>query len=735
VIDYIEVHNIASYRQNDPQRLENTAALNFLFGGNGSGKTTISRLINDPLYSRDSKVSWKRDAPLETLVYNRDFVTRNFVPSAEIKGIFTLGKQASDTVQQITDLAKESRQLTLQIGNYKRTRDGEDGTRGENGRLRDMVAAFTDRCWELKVKHDRKLQGAFVGVRSDRVKFREKLLEEKKSNKAEIRTLDYLETKAESIFNAASGLESLVPVPNSLRLVGLETSPVLQRVIVGQSDVDIAGMIRKLSNSDWVRQGVNFFEINDEICPFCQQPAPESLAKSLEEYFDDSFIRNSQDVEQLCSEYRLLGEQFELGVRKLLTTSYRGLDMERLRALVDSFRDTVALNVSSLDIKKKEPSRRVTLTSVSEVVAQIENLVGEANSLIQAHNKLVANRGTEKVRLTSEIWKFLLEDVKTELAAYEKQTADLGKALHSLDEKMSAASEERSQKDAEIRKLERQTTSIEPTINEINRDLARWGFSGFSLAKSQKNGFYKLVRQDGTSVDDTLSEGEKSFVTFLYFYRLLKGSNSETGTVNNRVVVIDDPVSSLDSNILYVVSSLIKSLFQELRDGTGQIKQLFVLTHNVYFHKEVTYKAQGACKFWVIRKLGSGSKIESHSSNPVKSSYELLWAELRRADPSKTSIQNTMRRIVETYFTHFGGMPFDHLEEQFEGQDQIVYKSLLSWMHDGSHAIHDDLHVSSMESGVDEFFRVFEKIFTHTEHKAHYDMMMRVNPISISHAP
>jgi wobble nucleotide-excising tRNase len=80
-------------------------------------------------------------------------------------------------------------------------------------------------------------------------------------------------------------------------------------------------------------------------------------------------------------------------------------------------------------------------------------------------------------------------------------------------------------------------------------------------------------------------------------------------------------------------------------------------------------------------------------------------------------------------------MPFDHLEEQFEGQDQIVYKSLLSWMHDGSHAIHDDLHVSSMESGVDEFFRVFEKIFTHTEHKAHYDMMMRVNPISISHAP
>jgi wobble nucleotide-excising tRNase len=189
----------------------------------------------------------------------------------------------------------------------------------------------------------------------------------------------------------------------------------------------------------------------------------------------------------------------------------------------------------------------------------------------------------KRFQLISEVWKFLLEEeVKTDLADYEKQIADLGKAIFSLDEKIRVGTEERSQKDAEIRKLERQTTSIEPTIGEINRDLARWGFSGFSLAKSQKNGFYKLVREDGTAVDDTLSEGEKSFVTFLYFYRLLKGSNSEAGTVNNRVVVIDDPVSSLDSNILYVVSSLIKSLFQEVRDGTGQIKQLFILTHNVY---------------------------------------------------------------------------------------------------------------------------------------------------------
>jgi hypothetical protein len=58
---------------------------------------------------------------------------------------------------------------------------------------------------------------------SNSSKHGDRLLEEKKSNKAEIRTLDYLETKAESVFNAAAGLESLVPLPDSLRLVELET--------------------------------------------------------------------------------------------------------------------------------------------------------------------------------------------------------------------------------------------------------------------------------------------------------------------------------------------------------------------------------------------------------------------------------------------------------------------------------------------------------------------------------
>src|SRR5690606_21497986 len=116
----------------------------------------------------------------------------------------------------------------------------------------------------------------------------------------------------------------------------------------------------------------------------------------------------------------------------------------------------------------------------------------------------------------------------------------------------------------------------------------------------------------------TLSEGERTFVTFLYFYHLLKGSMSESGTSASRVVVFDDPVSSLDSDILFIVGSLIKGILDEVRTGSSQIRQVFVLTHNVYFHKEVTFnirrqqEAMAEETFWTVRKTDHKSTLEKH---------------------------------------------------------------------------------------------------------------------------
>lgn len=216
-------------------------------------------------------------------------------------------------------------------------------------------------------------------------------------------------------------------------------------------------------------------------------------------------------------------------------------------------------------------------------------------------------------------------------------------------------------------------------------------------------------------------------MTFLYFYYLLKGSESDSGMTANRIVVFDDPVSSLDSDILFIVGSLIKGLFDEIRSGIGHIKQIFVLTHNVYFHKEVTFNSRRRNNeamsseetFWVVRKTDLSSKIEKHDTNPIKTSYELLWAEVRRPDRSNLTIQNTLRRILENYFKILGGVDPDKICAMFSGKEKLICKSLFSWVNDGSHFAHDDLYVSIDGAMVKTYLGVFREIFKKSEHFAH----------------
>ena len=262
-----------------------------------------------------------------------------------------------------------------------------------------------------------------------------------------------------------------------------------------------------------------------------------------------------------------------------------------------------------------------------------------------------------------------------------------------------------------------------------------FGFKNFSLRTTgEENELYEIVRADGASATATLSEGEKNFITFLYFYYLVRGSTEESGVVQNRVVVIDDPVSSLDSDVLFVVSNLIKALLNEARAEKDAVKQVILLTHNIYFHKAVSFdpKRRAGCRafetFWIVRKSDDETTLEKYDHNPIKTSYELLWDEVRGPKHSKLTIRNTLRRILENYFKILGNEDFDTIVEKFEGKDKQVCASLFSWVHDGSHsAFDDDLYLSADQSLIDRYLRVFEEVFKKEGQQAHYDMMMRTD--------
>lgn len=730
MIESILIQGAASFGL-EPQRLDGLSQINFLFGSNGAGKTTISRIIADVVTFPGCMVNWKNGTRLESLVYNHDFVERNFHQVAELKGVFTLGEQQKETLDKIAARRAKVDDLTQQVENLTGNLQGADGNGGKRGELTGLENAFKEKAWTYKQKFEGKnIQAAFKRSMGSKDSFKTKVLQEQSSNKAETLSLEELEKKSASIFGQTPVTESMVAAIEATSLLSHESNPILRKRVIGKEDVDIAAMIKKLGSSDWVRMGRIFYDVNDQICPFCQQETSEAFAKSLNDYFDETFIADSRAIDDLAMNYTTDVELIRQQIVSIITSPSRFLDAETLRSEKELLDAKLNLNIQKIGEKKKESSQVVELESIVNVVNAIRSLVDEANQKITKHNNMVANLDAERKTLTSQVWRFVLEELKTDLTSYISKKSGLNSAISSMEQQIKDKRAEKAQKQAEIRTLEKQITSVQPTIDAINALLLSFGFQSFKLAPSQAGTSYKMIRQDGSDAKATLSEGEKTFLTFLYFYHLLKGSLSESGMTENRVVVFDDPVSSLDSEILFIVSSLIKALFDEVRASNGRIKQIFVLTHNVYFHKEISYNQKRKEKtlkeetFWVVRKLDSYSRIHKHHSNPIKTSYDLLWDEVRRVDRSKLTIQNTLRRILENYFKILGGVDLHELSNKFEGKEKAVCSSLISWINDGSHFAHDDLYVSLDDTQVETCLRVFEEIFKKSDHHAHYKMMM-----------
>lgn len=728
----VEIANVASF-EGEPERLDNLTKINFIFGSNGTGKTTVSRVIADPQWAESCSVQWEVGSRPECLVYNRDFKERNFEQSSALKGIFTLGEERIETRQKIQGLLTEIETLKENVITWTKTLEGEDGFAGKRSELEDLKKEFEDQCWVQKQKYDDRFREAFAGWRNSRAKFAAKILEEEDGNKAKLHPLEDLEKRAEIIFGPVPSRESPISLPDYEGIVSHESNPILDKVVVGASEVGIADMIEKLGNSDWVRSGWKYFEQNDGTCPFCQEKAPPGFAEQLQRYFDATFEEATEEIAELERLYRRDAQSFVTATARLADEASGFLNSERINSLLDLLRSKLDKNISKIETKRREPSRKITLEPVGDVANKITSLVDNANRSIEEHNQTVENLADERKRLTAQVWRYLLdEELNADLKNYHDRRSNVKKAINSLEGKIGEAKAEQQQKSLQIQKLEKEVTSVQPTADAINQTLQSFGFQNFKLTTAEDPPSYKLVRLDGSEAKETLSEGERSFVTFLYFYHRLRGSDSDSGSLRDRVIVFDDPVSSLDSDILFVVSTLIKSLCDEVAKGESHLKQVFVMTHNVYFHRQVTYghnKREGPDNtFWVIRKNATGSQITKYEANPVRSSYELLWSELRDGNRSNFAVQNAMRRILEHYFKILGGMTFRDIAQEFEGDDRRIYNSLISWMHAGSHHAIDDLYVYIEDATIDAYLRVFKEIFRKCDQLAHYEMMMNRVP-------
>jgi wobble nucleotide-excising tRNase len=517
----------------------------------------------------------------------------------------------------------------------------------------------------------------------------------------------------------------------------------LKTKIIGKDDIDIAKMIEKLHNHDWVRQGKEYYEKNyDEktnsyICPFCQQKTTDNFKRKLEEYFDETYNNQIKEVNQFKNSYSeitaKIGEYFD----KLIAiegNKYFEREKEKIKTQIQIIRGILSENQLLINKKIDKPSESVEIKSIIKELQNLKGLITVINNEIVKHNNIVNNQAKEKQTLNSEIWKYFCVDIKQDIESYKNEYDNIEKSINNLTKQINAKEKDIQKIIEEISDLEKNIKSVKPTVDAINKLLERFGFRGFKLTTSEDEKHYSIIRENGKQAKETLSEGERNFIVFLYFYHLVQGTLNPEENINEpKVIVFDDPVSSLDSDVLFIVAALIKDILRKVRNNEDNIKQVFVLTHNVFFFKEVTYISQREInnkrkdtKYYIIRKNNNVSSIEPYEINPIKTTYQVLWDQLKK-DTDCINIQNSMRRIIEFYFKLLANMNEEELIDKFEdANDKKICRSLVSWMNVGSHDVFSDIDYSPKPEEIEKFKKVFKGIFEKTGHIAHYNIMMEL---------
>jgi len=200
---------------------------------------------------------------------------------------------------------------------------------------------------------------------------------------------------------------------------------------------------------------------------------------------------------------------------------------------------------------------------------------------------------------------------------------------------------------------------------------------------------------------------------------LCKGRERKEEVEKDKIVVIDDPVSSLSHVYIFNLSHWIKRYFFD-----KGYKEIFVLTHSLYFFHELIGLSKNKGLFRIIKSSNQGTEINPMQQNEIMNEYESYWQTIKDHDKKKTSdalLANSMRNILEHFFGFLGkGTLLDNLTHL--GQDG-EFTPFLRYMNRESHS--DAINITdNKEINPELFKRAFEKVFTKAQYEEHYNNMM-----------
>ncbi len=419
----------------------------------------------------------------------------------------------------------------------------------------------------------------------------------------------------------------------------------------GQVSEEIKEHISKVGR-EFIEKGIELQkEMLDNACPFCTQEISNIIIQAYTSYFNKSIEQFNKDSLGVSGTLKKILEQWN--IKEILqsfekfkpfiedfSTNKESLEnaLEQIKVLLEKLQKEVDKKEGVKNEKEFQEIDKKLLENykkLQQCVDETRNILNQKKEQKKKLDKLKAElkeARIKKAKHDSYDWQKSKEEDKRKLSILNRGHKRLKHLLEKIDKKLKELYDQK-----------------RPDIETINNYLKALNLPKYSLDKD-----YRIVLNsdalENSEAKIILSDGEKTTLAFAYFLARLKLFYKKED-LKNLVVVIDDPISSLDEQRIYNTTCLVAKINQELaREKLSNEKekaQVFVLTHNhTFMARLINMVGKHARYFQLERHQGQLKIVCKDKVNGYFDTFYLLLFKEVYAFAKKETVQDDFNEAI-----------------------------------------------------------------------------------------
>ena len=562
-----------------PNDLPDFARYNLLYGWNGSGKSTLVRLLQ---HLQDKTIPAGEvsllvegntidqmgfaNVGIPIRVFSRDYVEKTVgqatrAQSGAVAPIYIIGKENVEKEKQANALRTEATTLQEQINTARTAKSNAERTRD---------SFFTSQARDIKAKLT--AQGSAFN-NYNRGDLSAKLQAMTQEPDPSTHALDDTQLATCTNQHQSTPKVTLNAVAYTFPDLTAEYGAVAQLLQKTVTAATIASLRDDPPTAAWVEKGLHLHgEKNSDTCLFCGQRIPAGRISELEGHFSKAYKQFCNEIDAAIARIEQLATKTPVALAdKANLYDYIAAEyaqaMETFSQQLDSVRVTLGTLAEKLREKRQKPFDCLIFAETAPTITT--GSLAAVNAVIEKHNRVSRDFAAEVKKAREQIEASHVAGI---LGDYKNHIG----AVKLADDEITEKEAKRTKAVVDAEAIEREIVQHRQPAEELNRDLASYLGHGDIVFSIEQTG-YRVTR--GGQPATMLSEGELTAVALLYFLASLRGRDFD---IAKGIVVMDDPVSSLDQNGIFIAFGFIK-------ECTKDAKQLFILTHNFTFFRQVCY--------------------------------------------------------------------------------------------------------------------------------------------------